>query len=141
MEISVNVNLMIVVFCCFILLLFLLNQWLYKPMIAFMNKRDEMIKKDLQDTQGNLQEITKIQEEIASIIGNAQREAKEIIDQATAREKALLEEKLAEKKAEIDSKMLAFREELAQHQEILKNDLSAHIGEYKQSIRKKLEQV
>ncbi|WP_394908465.1 F0F1 ATP synthase subunit B' [uncultured Helicobacter sp.] len=141
MEISVNVNLMILVFCCFILLLFLLNQWLYKPMIAFMNKRDEMIKRDLQDTQGNLQEITKIQEEIAKIIGNAQREAKEIIEEATAKEKALLEEKLAEKKAEIDSKMLVFRQDLAKQQEELKNELSMHIGEYKQIIRRKLEQV
>ena len=92
MEISVNSNLMILVFCCFVLLLFFLNQWLYKPLLAFMNKRDEMIKKDLQNTQGNLQEITKIQDEINTIIGNAQKEAKEIIEQATAREKKLMEE-------------------------------------------------
>ena len=141
MEISVNFKLMILVFCCFIILLFLLNQWLYKPMIAFMNKRDEMIKKDLQDTQGNLEEIAKIQEEITKTISGAQREAKEVIEQATAREKTLLEEKLAEKKAEIESKMLAFRQELLGYQEDLRSDLGSHIGEYKQSIRKKLEQV
>ncbi len=141
MEISVNFKLMILVFCCFVILLFLLNQWLYKPMIAFMTKRDEMIKKDLQDTQDNLQEITKIQEEITKIIGDAQREAKEIIEQATAKEKALLEGKLAEKKAELDSKMLAFRQELVGYQEDLRSGLSLHIGEYKQSIRKKLEQI
>ena len=140
MEISVNSNLMILVFCCFVLLLFFLNQWLYKPLLAFMNKRDEMIKKDLQNTQGNLQEITKIQDEINTIIGNAQKEAKEIIEQATAREKKLMEEKLAEKKAELDSKLLAFREDLVRQQKELKDDLGTHIDEFKQSIRKKLEQ-
>lgn len=141
MEISVNSNLMILVFCCFVLLLFFLNQWLYKPLLAFMNKRDEMIKKDLQNTQGNLQEITKIQDEINTIMGNAQKEAKEIIEQATAREKKLMEEKLAEKKAELDSRLLAFREDLVRQQKELKDDLGTHIDEFKQSIRKKLEQA
>lgn len=141
MEISVNSNLMIVVFCCFVLLLFFLNQWLYKPLLAFMNKRDEMIKKDLQNAQGNLQEITKIQDEINTIIGNAQKEAKEIIEQATAKEKNLMDEKLTEKKLELDSKLLAFRQDLLKQQENLKNDLNMYVSEFKQSIRKKLEQA
>lgn len=141
MEISVNSNLMILVFCCFVLLLFFLNQWLYKPLLTFMNKRDEMIRKDLQNTQGNLQEIAKIQDEINTIIGNAQKEAKEIIEQATAREKRLMEEKLAEKKAELDSKLLTFREDLVRQQKELKDGLGTRVDEFKQSIRKKLEQA
>ena len=141
MGISVEPYLMVLVFICFILLLFFLNQWLYKPMLSFMDKRDERVKKDLQDTQSNTQEIAKIQEEISTIISQAQKKAKEIIEEATTREKALCESKIEAKRQELDSQMLAFKAELKEQQAQLKSELSAHVGEYKQAISEKLKSI
>ena len=48
MNIGLNIELMLLVFCLFILCVFLLNQWLYKPILEFMDARDKMIKDDLE---------------------------------------------------------------------------------------------
>lgn len=141
MGISVNPYLMLLVFVCFIVLLVLLNQWLYKPLLKFMDDRDAMINKDLHDIKGSAQEIAEIEKQIANVLGEAQKEAKTIIDKATAQARALSESTIAQKKQELDAKMVEFHKELATEQENLKKELLGHIGEYKQSIQAKLQQV
>lgn len=141
MGISVNPYLMLLVFVCFIVLLVLLNQWLYKPLLKFMDDRDAMINKDLHDIKGSAQEIAEIEKQIANVLGGAQKEAKTIIDKATAQARALSESTIAQKKQELDAKMVEFHKELAIEQENLKKELLSHIGEYKQSIQAKLQQV
>ena len=62
-------------------------------------------------------------------------------DKATAQARALSESTIAQKKQELDAKMVEFHKELATEQENLKKELLSHIGEYKQSIQAKLQQV
>lgn len=141
MGISVNPQLMLLVFICFIILLVLLNRWLYKPLLNFMDERDAMINKDLHDIKGSTQQIAEIEKQIAEVLGEAQKEAKAIIDKATAQARALSESTIAQKKQELDSKMVEFHKELASERENLKKELLSHIGEYKQSIQAKLQQI
>ena len=138
MGISVNPYLMILVFVCFLILLVCLNQWLYKPVFEFMDKRDEHIKKDLQDTQNNAQDILTIEEEINAIISKAQQEAKDIIEQANIEEKDLFESAIQQKKAELDDRFMKFREQSKNDQKELRTELLTHIDEYKQAIAHKL---
>ena len=107
-------------------------------MFEFMDKRDEHIKKDLQDTQNNAQDILTIEEEINAIISKAQQEAKDIIEQTNIEEKDLFEAAIQQKKAELDDRLMKFREQSKNEQKELRTELLTHIDEYKQAIAHKL---
>ena len=88
MNIELSLELMLLVFCLFLLCIVLLNQWLYKPILNFIDARDKMIKDDLESSSNNDSEIVEIQNKINNILDDAKKEAMLIKEQAQLQSKA-----------------------------------------------------
>jgi len=54
---DINPILLLVTFVVFLSLIAVLNSWLYNPLFAYMNNRDEHIKKELHKVASNDDEI------------------------------------------------------------------------------------
>lgn len=141
MSITLNPYLMLLVFVTFILLIYLLNQWLFKPVMSFMSNRDSSIERDLSSTQNHRGDIQRIDEEIAQILSNARKEAAQILEAATKEAKATYEEKINAKKAENESKLTEYKKELQEQQTQLYNDLIEQLPVFKLALDSKLKQI
>ncbi len=66
----------------FILLLFLLRAFVYKPILAAMQKRRDTIAKQIQDADGLRGEADKLRHEAQELVNQARDEAKQILANA-----------------------------------------------------------
>ncbi|MCL5116486.1 MAG: F0F1 ATP synthase subunit B [Firmicutes bacterium] len=66
----------------FLLLLFLLRAFVYKPILAAMQKRRDTIAKQINDADGLKSEAEKLRQEAQSLVNQARDEAKQILANA-----------------------------------------------------------
>ena len=141
MNIGLNIELMLLVFCLFILCIFLLNQWLYKPILNFMDARDKMIKDDLESSNNNEIEITEIKNKIDSILENAKKEAATIKEQAQLQAKDKYNKNIEEIKSNNEKEFVSFIDSLKEEKEELKKALLLQMPDFKNSLNAKLKQM
>ena len=141
MNIGLNIELMLLVFCLFILCIFLLNNWLYKPILEFMDARNKMIKDDLESSSGNDSEIGEIKNQINTILENAKKEAAIIKEQAQLQAKDKYDKDIDEIKSKNEKELLSFIDSLKKEKDELKEALSLQIPDFKNSLSIKLKQM
>ena len=141
MNIGLNIELMLLVFCLFILCIFLLNQWLYKPILNFMDARDKMIKDDLESSNNNDIEIAEIKNKIDSILENAKKEAATIKEQAQLQAKDKYDKNIEEIKSNNEKEFVSFIDSLKEEKEELKKALLLQMPDFKNSLNAKLKQM
>lgn len=141
MGISLSLELMLLVFFIFILSIILLNKWLYKPILEFMDSREAMIKNDLGSAATNEEEITKINDEILGILDEAKKSAAKLREDAHAEAKAAYDAKL-QKAREANEKDLAdFMRSIATEKDALKTALAGQIPDFQKSLNAKLKNL
>ena len=141
MGISLNPQLMALVFVIFILSIFLLNKWLYQPILRFMDARDEMIKNDLDNASGNDSEMESINAERQNILESARKEATAIKEKALSEAKAEYEKHIEALKAENEKDLAGFLESMQKEKQSIKSALLAQMPEFKDSLNKKLQNI
>ena len=141
MGISLNPQLMLLVFVLFILSIYLLNRWLYQPILNFMDARDAMIKNDLENASGNEGEIEAIKGEIADILDNARKEATAIKEKASLEIKAKYDREIEALKAENEKDLARFLESMQKEKESIKSALLAKMPEFQKSLNAKIKQI
>lgn len=141
MNIELSLELMLLVFCLFLLCIVLLNQWLYKPILNFIDARDKMIKDDLESSSNNDSEIVKIQNKINNILEDAKKEAMLIKEQAQLQSKADYDKKIDDVKANNEKELMSFVESLNKEKDILKQELLYKMPEFKDVLNSKLKQM
>lgn len=141
MGVSVNVQLMLLVFVLFIAAVYLLNKWLYQPILGFMDARDDMIKNDLANVDGNDSEMEAIDNEIHSILDAARKEATAIKESATLAAKEEYAKNIEMLKTENDNNLNVFLESMQQEKEALKATLLSQMPEFQASIKNKLQHI
>ncbi|MGX2981767.1 F0F1 ATP synthase subunit B family protein [Helicobacter sp. 23-1045] len=141
MGISLNPQLMALVFVLFILSIYLLNKWLYQPILAFMDARDAMIKNDLDNASGNESEIAHIDSQIQAILDSAKKEAFTIKEKATLEAKADSANNIEQLKTENDRKLVAFLEVLNSEKESAKSALLAQIPAFQNALNDKIKSM
>ena len=141
MSITLNPYLMSLVFVTFIFLIYLLNQWLFKPMMTFIDNRDASIERDLSSTQNHKGNIQRIDEEITQILSSARKEAAQILELATREAKATYEEKINAKKAENEKKLAESKQALQEQQTQLYTELLEQLPVFKLALDSKLKQI
>ncbi|MBU1990900.1 F0F1 ATP synthase subunit B', partial [bacterium] len=122
-------------------LIAVLNSWLYNPLFAYMNKRDEDIKKDLQKVGSNDDEIQELILKAESIVMNAKLEAAALREKVIADAKELADSKLEAKRAELASEYLEFEQSLAKSKEQLTDDLMSQVPLFKEAVKAKFSQI
>ena len=125
----------------FIILLVLLNAVLCKPLLEFMAKREESIKRDLDNASKNTQEVASFHKEAESIISKAKAEAVEMKTKALDEIKSEISAQIEAKKSELDTKYASFLEGLSEERVSLKNQLLSQMPLFKDGLKIKLSQL
>jgi F-type H+-transporting ATPase subunit b len=125
----------------FLVTLILLNQWLFKPLLSFMEKREAKLQADLKNVSNNADEAKKYEEEIASIIENARNEASKIKKEATNLAKKEAIKMVESEVSKIESAKESFNSELEAKKEELYKALEANSNELTQMLSTKLKGI
>jgi len=125
----------------FLVTLILLNQWLFKPLLTFMEQRDAKLAEELKAVSNNTNEAKKYEEEIATILENAKAEAANI--KKTASEEAKKEAiKMVESEVnKIEAERKAFYAKLEAEKEELAKSLEVNSEELKNMLSTKLKGI
>ncbi len=138
---DINPILLLATFVVFVSLIAVLNSWLYNPLISFMHKRDEDIKRDLDEVGSNDSEINELHAKAESIIMNAKLEAAALREKVIADAKELAESKLEAKSSELAQEYLEFEQLLAKSKKKLTNDLMSQVPMFKEALKAKMSQI
>jgi len=138
---DINPILLLATFVVFVSLIAVLNSKLYNPLMSFMHKRDDDIKKDLEKVGSNDSEINELHEKAESIIMNAKLEAAALREKVIADAKELADSKLEAKRAELAQEYLEFEQSLAKSKEELTNDLMSQVPMFKEALKAKMSQI
>lgn len=138
---DINPILLIATLIVFLTLIAVLNSWLYNPLFAYMSKRDEDIKRDLEQVGSNDDEINELESKAQTIIANAKLEASALREKVIADARELAESKLEAKRAELASQYLEFEQSLAHAREQLKRDLESQIPLFREAVKAKFSQI
>ncbi|MEA3372577.1 MAG: FoF1 ATP synthase subunit B' [Campylobacterota bacterium] len=125
----------------FLILIAVLNSWLYNPLFAFMNKRDADIKKDLNEVGSNDDEIAALTAEAEKIATDAKLGASALREKVIADAKEIADSKIEAKRADLANEYLEFEKNLAQEREQLKNALLSQVPLFKEAVKAKFSQI
>jgi len=134
----VLVALMIVLFLA---LIYVLNTMMYKPLMDFMQKRDESIAADLASIESNDSEIAELEAKANENISKAKQEASEIKSSMISKVKDELSSKFEEKKAALEDELNNFLIALGEKKEVLKSELESNLTQYKEAVEAKIKNV
>lgn len=135
---DLNPGLMLFVLVIFFSLLFLLNQMLYKPLLKFMDDRDNSISEDLKNAKEMVGNSGELNAKADAIIADAKAEANAVREKAVNEAKALAESKIESKNQELDTKYQAFEDELSKERAELEKSLVDSLPLFKESLKSKM---
>ncbi|SFV66152.1 ATP synthase B' chain [hydrothermal vent metagenome] len=138
---DINPILLLATFVVFVSLIAVLNSSLYNPLLSFMNKRDEDIKKDLEKVGNNDDEINELNSKAETIIMNAKLEAAALREKVIADAKELVDSKLEAKRAELAQEYLEFEKSLSKAKKELTTDLLKQVPVFKEAVSAKFSQI
>jgi F-type H+-transporting ATPase subunit b len=138
---DINPILLLATFVVFVSLIVVLNSWLYNPLVSFMKKRDEDIKRDLDKVGSNDNEINELHTKAETIIMNAKLEAAALREKVIADAKELADSKLEAKRAELASEYLEFEQSLAKSKKELTDDLMSQVPMFKEALKAKMSKI
>ncbi len=125
----------------FLVLLILLNKMFYKPLMEFMDNRNNSISRDLENAGKNASDVVAYYQEIEAILAEGRVEAAKIKETALneAREKAA--QKIEQKKSEIEAQAIAFANEIAAEREVFKSSLLGQVPLFQERVVAKLNKI
>lgn len=138
---DISVPLMLFVLVLFIALLVLLNRMLYKPLLKFMDDRDNSIANDLNAARSLSGSSEALYAEAEGILNEAKSKASEIRQKAIDEAKVLAESKAENKRAELDKEYVSFMESLENEKETLRNSLLSQMPLFKESLKAKFSKL
>lgn len=133
--------LMLLVFVVFLVTMFLLNRWLFKPLIGFMDEREATLRKDLDSISSSDAKVQDLQQQIQDLLTNARTRSNEILQKATSDAKAHYEANIQKKQEELAKKLQDFRANLEQQKETDKKELLANLGDFENALMSKIKQL
>ncbi len=141
MEIMPDYKVMLIVFVVFIITMFMLNKFVFNPLISHMDKREQKVTSDLELVNKDDSELLKIEKEIQDILINAKTKAYEIKEQQIYEAKKLANEKIERIQLENKEKMESFMAKLQEDRETMKSDLRSSFGDIDSLIVAKIKNI
>lgn len=138
---DIHWELMLFVLALFLILIVLLNNMLFQPLVRFMDDRDRSIAKDLEAAKSFSGNSSDLNAKANENISNAKNEAAEIRQKAIDDEKVLAASKVDTKQNELDDKYSNFIEKLDAEKENLKNALLSQMPLFKESLKAKFSKL
>ena len=138
---DINPILLLVTFVVFLSLIAVLNSWLYNPLFAYMKKRDEDIKNDLNQAGSTDDEINELNSKADTIIMNAKLEVAALREKVIAEAKKLADSKLETRRTELASEYAEFEKSLDEAKTQLISDLTPEVPLFKEAVKAKFSQI
>jgi len=136
--VDISPILLLVTVVVFFTLLIVLNKILYKPLLAFIDNRNESIKRDLENAGKNTSDVEAYYKEADQIIREAKAEAGKIREAALSEAKEIAAKKVEQKQSELDEEYTLFLKNLNAEKIEFTESLSAKIPLFRDSIKQKL---
>ena len=138
---DISLSLMLVVAIVFFVMLVLLNNWLYQPLMAFMDERDKSIRKDLESVSADSSEIDELKAKAEAVIAEAKSEAAALRAKTIDESKLLAMSKIEAKKEELEEIYRAFLDSLKKEEGELRSELISQMPLFKESLKAKFSQI
>jgi F-type H+-transporting ATPase subunit b len=138
---DISPALLLVTAIVFFVLLVVLNKMLYKPLIAFMDNRNESIKHDLENAGKNTSDVEAYFKEADQVILQAKAEAGKIREAALNEAKELAAKKVEQKKSELEEEYTSFLKDLEAEKTEFSEGLATQMSTFRDSVKAKLNQI
>ena len=138
---DIHLPLMLFVLVLFLTLLVLLNNMLFRPLVKFMDDRDDSIAKDLEAAKSVGSNTDELNAKADAIISEAKNKAATIRQKAIDDEKTLAASKVEMKQSEIDKAYESFVIKQTSEKENLKNELLSQMPLFKENLKAKFSKL
>ncbi|RVY66484.1 FoF1 ATP synthase subunit B' [Helicobacter pylori] len=138
MNISVNPYLMAVVFVVFVLLLWAMNVWVYRPLLAFMDNRQAEIKDSLAKIKTDNAQSVEIRHQIDALLKEAAEKRREIIAEAIQKATESYDAVIKQKENELNQEFEAFAKQLQNEKQALKEQLQVQMPVFEDELNKRV---
>ncbi|ASM63450.1 FoF1 ATP synthase subunit B' [Helicobacter pylori] len=138
MNISVNPYLMAVVFVVFVLLLWAMNVWVYRPLLAFMDNRQAEIKDSLAKIKTDNTQSVEIRHQIDALLKEAAEKRREMIAEAIQKAAESYDAVIKQKESELNQEFEAFAKQLQNEKQILKEQLQVQMPVFENELNKRV---
>ncbi|BDA05429.1 F0F1 ATP synthase subunit B' [Helicobacter pylori] len=138
MNISVNPYLMVVVFVVFVLLLWAMNVWVYRPLLAFMDNRQAEIKDSLAKIKTDNTQSVEIRHQIDALLKEAAEKRREMIAEAIQKATESYDAVIKQKENELNQEFEAFAKQLQNEKQVLKEQLQAQMPVFENELNKRV---
>ncbi|WQY06452.1 FoF1 ATP synthase subunit B' [Helicobacter pylori] len=138
MNISVNPYLMAVVFIVFVLLLWAMNVWVYRPLLAFMDNRQAEIKDSLAKIKTDNAQSVEIGHQIEALLKEAAEKRREVIAEAIRKATESYDAVIKQKENELNQEFEAFAKQLQNEKQALKEQLQAQMPVFEDELNKRV---
>jgi len=112
----------------FLLLLFLLQQFLFKPVLTALHTRESRIRESIENAELVKQQVARAQQDYEARLNEARQEAARILAQANDRAKTVEQEIVANARNEAERIQFEARQQIQQEREQLLRGLQAQLG-------------
>ncbi|GHS48962.1 F0F1 ATP synthase subunit B' [Helicobacter pylori] len=138
MNISINPYLMAVVFVVFVLLLWAMNVWVYRPLLAFMDNRQAEIKDSLAKIKTDNTQSVEIRHQIDALLKEAAEKRREMIAEAIQKATESYDAVIKQKENELNQEFEAFAKQLQNEKQILKEQLQVQMPVFENELNKRV---
>ena len=129
MLISPEPGLAIWTIITFLLLVFVLGKFAWKPMLAMLNERERTIRESLDDARKATSEAEALMEKNRAILADAQNQANELLEKARKESEARRAEMLEQTRQESEVHLARTREEIDRQKRAAVKDIRAEVAD------------
>ncbi|MCE3046893.1 hypothetical protein [Helicobacter kayseriensis] len=141
MSLTLNPYLMLLVFIVFMALIICLNTLLYRPMLHFIQKRNQSLQGGLLGLDEDKRKVQDIQLEIQKLLNEAKQEAKEIRNTATKEAQKKYNESFERAKIELENRFEESRRVLISQHQATQSALQYEINAISDAIEDKISKM
>lgn len=129
---------MAVVFVVFVLLLWAMNVWVYRPLLAFMDNRQAEIKDSLAKIKTDNAQSVEIRHQIETLLKEAAEKRREVIAEAIRKATESYDAVIKQKENELNQEFEAFAKQLQNEKQALKEQLQAQMPVFEDELNKRV---
>lgn len=112
----------------FLILLYILKRFVYKPMLAFLDERAGKIESGLQNAEAASKRLEEAEKEHSKLLADAQKQARAIVEEAMVVAKRRDAEQLEKTKAEVAALLEASQKNIAEENERALQEAKKELG-------------
>ncbi len=129
---------MAVVFVVFVLLLWAMNVWVYRPLLAFMDNRQAEIKDSLAKIKMDNTQSVEIRHQIDALLKEAAEKRREMIAEAIQKAAESYDAVIKQKENELNQEFEALAKQLQNEKQILKEQLQVQMPVFENELNKRV---